>query len=113
MRKFLFFPLGLAGLLALVNVNVAMGLPNIQGISAKVTPKKLPKNKRVPVSLFTDFPSSNPGNPFQLPNPTTLAKIDIAKDLATVGRGLPTCDPSQFSSATTTQDAKSACPDSI
>src|SRR4051812_19733445 len=105
MPKSLFWSLGLAVSLALVNVSGAAGVVNTQGITAKVTPKKLPKTERVPVSLFTDFPSSNSGNPFQLPNPTTLAKVDIAKDLVTVGRGLPTCDSSQFSSSTTTQDA--------
>ncbi len=114
MRKHLVWVLALA--VALVSVSaasVASAVPNIQTISGKISPSKLPKHKRAPVSLFTDVAATNPGNPGQLPNPTTLAKVDYDKDGTWYAKGFPTCDSTQFTAATTTAQAKSACSDSV
>src|SRR5512133_91562 len=112
MRKHLIWVLGLA--VALVSVGLASAAPNTQTITGKISPKKLPKKgKAAPVSLFTDVSSTNSGNPFSLPNPTTLSKVDFDKDIKYQQKGLPTCDPTQFTSATTTAQAKSACGDSV
>src|SRR5712691_5224542 len=111
MRKHLIWVLALA--VALLSVGTAWAVPNIQTITGKISPSKLPAKKRVPVSLFTDVSATNPGNPFQLPNPTTLAKVDFDKDGAYFQKGLPTCDSTQFTAATTTAQAKTACSDSL
>jgi hypothetical protein len=111
MRKHLIWVLALA--VALLSVSTAWAVPNIQSISGSISPSKLPAKKRVPVSLFTDVSATNPGNPFQLPNPTTLSKVDFDKDGAFFQKGLPTCDPTQFTAATTTAQAKTACSDSL
>jgi len=111
MRKHLIWVLGLA--LALASVGIAYGAANTQTITGTITPKKLPKKgKGAPVSLFVDVASTNAANAFQIPNATTLAKVDFDKDLKIQQKGLPTCDPTQFTSATTTAQAKSACSDS-
>jgi hypothetical protein len=113
MRKHLSWAFGLAVVVSIGAASVASAVPNIQTIAGKLTPSKLPKHKRAPVSLFVDVAATNPGNPFQIPNPTTLAKVDFDKDGAYQQKGLPTCDPSQFTAATTTQQAKEACSDSL
>jgi hypothetical protein len=111
MRKHLIWVLGLA--LALASVGIAYGAANTQTITGTITPKKLPKSgKGAPVSLFIDVASTNSANAFQVPNPTTLAKVDFDKDIKIQQKGLPTCDPTQFTSATTVAQAKSACSDS-
>ena len=110
MRKDLLWALALAA--ALVGVSaapLASAVPNNQKIVATIHPSKLPGKKRVPISLFTDVSATNPGNPNQLPNPTTLSKVDYDKDGAIYQKGIPTCDPSQFTAATTTAQAKSKC----
>jgi hypothetical protein len=91
----------------------AIAAPNTQVVTGAFSPKKLPKHKRVPISLLTDVSATNPGNPNQVPNPTTLAKVDYDKDGAFQQKGLPTCDPTQFTAATTTAEAKDACPDAV
>jgi hypothetical protein len=114
MKKALVGVIALA--VALVSVGVASmasAAPNIQLIRGAFTPKKLPKNKRVPISLFTNVSATNPGNPNQLPNPTTLAKVDYDKDGKFYQKGFPTCDATQFTPATTTQQAKDTCDDSL
>ena len=112
MRKHLIWVLGLA--LALSSVGFASAAPNIQNITGKLSPSKLPKKPPAkPVSLFVDVSSSNPGNPNSLPNPTSLAKVDFDKDIKIQQKGLATCNPSGFTSATTTQQAKSACGSSL
>jgi hypothetical protein len=83
---------------------------NVQQIVVKVKPKKLPKNKMVPISLDVNVFSTNPTG---TPNATSLALVDFDKDVKFQQKGYPTCDPSQFGSQTTTQDVKSACPDAI
>ena len=114
MRKHLIWMLGLVVAAAGVGIAaIASAAPNVQSISAKVAPKKLPKKTKAPVSVFTDVSATNPGNPNQLPNPTTLAKVDFDKDMKFQQKGLPTCNPSQFTAATTTQQAKSACASSL
>jgi hypothetical protein len=111
MRKHLIWVLGLA--LALASVGIANGAANTQTITGTITPKKLPKKgKGAPVSLFVDVASTNSGNPNSIPNATTLAKVDFDKDLKIQQKGLPTCDPTQFTSATTTAQATAACGDS-
>jgi hypothetical protein len=57
--------------------------------------------------------STNPSNPQGIPNATTLAKVDFDKDIKVQQKGLPTCDPTQFGSQSTTQDVKQACPDAV
>src|SRR5207237_7276965 len=93
--------------------SIASAVPNVQTITGKLTPSKLPAHKRVPVSLLTDVAATNPSNPNQLPNPTTLAKVDYDKDGSYQQKGLPTCNSSQFTAATTTAQAKSQCSDSL
>jgi hypothetical protein len=110
MRKHLIWMLALA--LALGSAGAASAVPNIQTITGRFSPKKLPKDKPAPISLFTDVSATNPGNPYQLPNPTTLAKVDYDKNGRYYQKGLPTCDPNQFTVATTTQQAKDTCRDS-
>jgi hypothetical protein len=111
MRKLLLLALTALGALAVVGI--AYGAVNTQTITGKVSPKKLPKTKRVPVSLSVNVASSNPGNPGGVPNATNLAEVDFDKDIKIQSKGFPTCDPSQFGSQTTTQDVKTACPDAI
>ena len=69
--------------------------------------------REAPVALFTDVSATNPGNPNNLPNATTLSKVDYDQDGAFYQKGFPTCDPTQFTAATTTQQAKDACGDSL
>jgi hypothetical protein len=112
MRKHLIWVLGLA--LALGSVGIASAVPNTQLINGEIAPSKLPAKKPgKPVSIFVDVSATNSGNANQLPNPTTLAKVDFDKDMKFQQKGFPTCDPSQFTAATTTDDAKSACSDSL
>jgi hypothetical protein len=114
MRKHLVWLLVLPVALVSVGVaSVASAAPNIQTISGSFTPKKLPAHKRAPITLFTDVSATNPGNPQQLPNPTVLSKVDFDKDGTFYQKGLPTCDPTQFTAATTTAQAKSLCSDSL
>ncbi len=112
MRKHLIWVLGATVAFAVIGVGAASAVPNVQSITGKITPKKLPKKgKGKPVSLFTDVSSTNSGNANQVPNPTTLAKVDFDKDIKIQQKGIPTCDPTQFTAATTTAQAKSACGD--
>ena len=114
MRKHLFWaPLALIALTAAGVASVASAVPNTQVITGSFKPKKLPKKKRAPIALFTNVSATNPGNPFGIPNPTTLAKVDYDKDGAFYQKGLPTCNPNQFSSATTTEQAKDECSDAL
>jgi hypothetical protein len=83
---------------------------NVQQIAVKVKPKKLPKNTRVPISIDVNVTATNPTG---TPNATSLALVDFDKAVKFQQKGYPTCDPSQFGSQTTTQDVKTACPDSI
>jgi hypothetical protein len=109
MRKLLILALALVGALALAGI--AYAAVNTQTITGKVSPKKLPKKTKVPVSLSVNVSSTNPGNPGGIPNSTNLAEVD--KDIKIQQKGFPTCDPSQFGSQSTTQDVKNACPDAI
>jgi hypothetical protein len=111
MRKLLFLALASVGALAVAGI--AYGAVNTQTITAKVSPKKLPKTSKAPVSLSVNVVSTNPANAGGTPNATTLAEIDFDKDIKIQQKGFPTCDPSQFGSQTTTQDVKAACPDAI
>jgi hypothetical protein len=108
MRKYLTLVLGLVVAFGCVNLGVASAFTTTQHIDGSVTPKKLPKDKRAPAKLFIDV-SGTTDNPNGVPAPTTLAKVDFDKDVAFYQKGLDTCDPSQFTSATTTQQAKTAC----
>ena len=113
MRKHLIWVLGLTGLaVALIGATLAQGVTNTQTITASVSPKKLPKTTRAPVGLNIDVASTNSGNANNIPNPTTLALVDFGKDIKFQQKGLATCDPTQFTAATTTAQAKSACSDS-
>ncbi len=107
MRKHMIWILAVA--LALTAVGVASG-ENIQSITGKVKPKKLPKKGAgKPVSLFVDVSTTNPANPFNVPSPTTVAKVDFDKDIKIQNKGLPTCNTSSFGAATTIQDVKDEC----
>ncbi|MGH2981072.1 MAG: hypothetical protein ACRDKV_03390 [Solirubrobacterales bacterium] len=92
---------------------LASAAPNVQTISGSFLPKKLPKRKRAPISLFSNLEATNPGNPFSLPNPTTLAKVDYDKDGRFQQKGLPRCNPARFGPATTTEKAKNECSDAL
>jgi hypothetical protein len=107
MRKHMIWILAVA--LALTAVGAASG-ENIQSITGSVSPKKLPK-KGAPkaVKLSVDVSTTNPANPFSVPSPTTVAKVDFDKDLKIQNKGLPTCDTSSFGAATTIQDVKDEC----
>ncbi len=83
---------------------------NVQQIVVKVSPKKLPKDKRVPISLDVNVFSTNPTG---TPNASSLALVDFDKDVKFQQKGYPTCDPTQFGSQSTTQDVQAACPDAI
>jgi hypothetical protein len=112
MRKHLLWALGLV--LALTCVGVASAAPNTQTIDTKVTPKKLPASGAGgPIKLVVDVASTNSGNSFGVPNPTTRARVDFDKDVKYQQKGFPTCDTSQFTSATTTDQAKSDCGDAL
>jgi hypothetical protein len=111
MRKHLIWVLGLA--VALAFAGIAAGAANVQTITGKVTPKKLPKSSKAPVALSINVESTNASNPQGIPNATTLAKVDFDKDIKVQQKGLPTCDATQFGSQSTTQDVKQACPDAI
>ena len=115
MRKHLIWVLGLTGLaVALIGATIAQGVANTQTITASVAPKKLPKSgAKAPVSVNIDVASTNSGNANNIPNPTTLALVDFGKDIKFQQKGLPTCDPTQFTAASTTQQAKDACSDSL
>ena len=108
MRKHLVWVMGLAAVVALASVGTAVAFTTTQLINGKVTPTKRPKAERVPATLFVDV-SATTDNPNGVPSPATLGKVDFDKDGAFYQKGLATCDPSQFTSATTTQQAKSAC----
>ncbi len=111
MRKHLIWILGLA--VVFVYAGVASGAPNVQSITGKVTPKKLPKKSKAPVALSINVSSTNASNPQGVPNATTFARVDFDKDIKVQQKGLPTCDASQFGSQSTTKDVKQACPDAI
>jgi hypothetical protein len=114
MRKHLLWVLALSVALgSFVVASIASAVPNTQTISGYIKPTKLPGNKKAPITLFTDVAATNSGNPNQLPNPTTLSKVDYDKDGGWYQKGLPTCDPAQFTAATTTAQAKSACSDAL
>jgi hypothetical protein len=110
MRKHLIWLLGLA--VALTGVGIASAVPNTQLINGEIKPSKLPKKPPAKaVSIFVDVSATNSGNPGQLPNVTTLAKVDFDKDIKLYQKGYPTCDPNQFNAATTTEKAKELCGD--
>ena len=114
MRKHLIWVLGSAVLAGSVVVaGLAVAAPNTQSIVASTAPKKVPKNERKPISLDVNVFSTNPGNPQQIPNPTSFAKVDFDKNLLFQQKGYPTCDPDQFGSSTTTQDVKDECGDAV
>jgi hypothetical protein len=111
MRKQLIWILAIGGLAAVAAAAVAV--PNTQTVDGTFSPAKLPKHKRAPVSLFTDVAATNSGNPSQVANPTSLAKVDYDKDGAFQQKGLPVCDPTEFDASTTTEEAKQACSDAV
>jgi hypothetical protein len=114
MRKHLIWVLGLVVALASIGAaSLASAAVNNQQITAKITPKKRSKTQRVPISIDVNVFATNPTNPQQVPNPTTLALVDFDKDVKFQQKGYPTCDPSQFGSQSTTDDVKAACPDAI
>jgi hypothetical protein len=110
MRKHLIWALGLV--LALAGAGIASAVPNVQTIDGKVQPKNLPnRGAAKPIKLTVDVASTNSGNPFQVPNPTTRARVDFDKDITYQQKGFPTCDTSGFTSATTTTQANNECGD--
>jgi hypothetical protein len=114
MRKHLIWVLGLVVAAASVYlVSLASAAPNTQSIVAKVKPTKMPKKTRVPISMDVNVFATNPTNPNQIPNPTTHSLVDFDKDILIQAKGFPTCDPSQFGAASTTQDVKQQCGDAV
>ena len=113
MKKRLSWMLVLALAVSSVGVVQSASAENIQSINAFLKPKKLFKTgKRKTVSLFVDVATTNPSNPFGTPSPTTLAKVDFDKDVKFDQKGLDTCNPGLFTSATTTDQAQNLCPSS-
>jgi hypothetical protein len=100
---------GATVMIFLAAVALAAAAPNVQIIGGDVTPHKLPADRRAPVTLLTDVQLSNPDNPNQLPNPTTLLKIDYDDAGAFYQRGLRTCNPNSFTAGTTSEEAKKIC----
>ncbi len=114
MRKHLIWVLGLAVAIgSVVFASIAFAVPNTQTIVSTIAPKKLPPDKRVPVSQNTNVFSTNSGNANQIPNPTSNSKVDFDKDIKFQQKGFPTCDTSGFGAATTIQDVKDECPDAV
>ena len=114
MRKHLIGVLGLAvAIISVVLASVAFAAPNTQTIEGKAAPKKLSTKKPQPISLDTNVFATNPSNPNQVPFPTTNAKVDFDKDIHFQQKGYPTCDTSGFGAATTIQDVKDECSDSV
>lgn len=111
MRKLLIGALGLVVALGCLGLGVASAFTTTQHIVGKVTPKKLPKNTRVPVKLFIDVFATT-DDPSGIPSPATHGLVDFDKDTAFYQKGFPTCNYGQFTAATTTQEAKSDCSDS-
>ena len=112
MRKRLIWVIGLV--VALGSVGAATAAVNTQTINGTVKPKKLPKKGRgKPIKLVVDVSSTNSGNPNQIPNATTRARVDFDKDIKYQQKGFPTCDTSGFSSATTATQAKQECGDAL
>jgi hypothetical protein len=114
MRKHLIWVLGLAlaaGSFAFASL--AFGVANTQTIEGKVGTKKLPKDKRIPVSLTINVEATNSGNAGQVPNPTSFARVDFDKDILIQQKGYPTCDPNQFGASSTIQDVKNECGDAV
>lgn len=113
MRRSLAWALAAAVALGTVGAGGVASAQNIQGINAKVKPKKLFKKGRPrTVSVFVNVWAHNPSNPYGLPSPTTLAKVDFDRDIRIQNRGLETCNFQRFTAATTTAQARSMCPDS-
>jgi hypothetical protein len=104
---------GAAALTCLAAAALASAAPNLETISGDITPHRLPADRRAPVTLFTDVQLTNPENANQLPNPTTLLKIDYDKAGAFYQRGLPVCNPDRFTAATTPKQAKAICRGSL
>jgi hypothetical protein len=111
MRKQLIGGVALVLAFGCLGAGIASGFTTTQHIIGKVSPTKRPKDTRVPVKLFVDVFATT-DNPSGIPTPATLAKVDFDKDAAFYQKGFPACDVSKFSSSTTTQQAKSACPGS-
>ncbi len=110
MRKQLIRALGLVSCLATVAAVGVASAANIQSITGQVRPSKLfKKGKFKQVSVFVDLSTTNPSNPYGLPSPTTIAKVDFDKDLRFQQRGLNTCNPNHFTAATTTAQAQNLC----
>jgi hypothetical protein len=110
MRKHFIWFLGLA--VALVGVGAASAATNVQTIDVTVKPKKLPKSgPGKPIGATFDVSATNSGNPGQVPNPTTRARVDFDKGFSYQQKGFPTCDTSGFNSATTTAQANNECGD--
>ena len=114
MRKHLIWVLGLVVAIgSVVAAGIAIAAPNTQSIVGSIKPKKLPKNERKPISLDVNVFSTNSGNANNIPNPTTLAKVDFSKNILFQQTGYPTCETSQFGSSSTTQDVKDECGDAV
>ena len=111
MRKHLIWVLGLVAAIGCIGPGFASAFTTTQHIDGNVTPKKLPKHDKVPIALFTDVFATT-DNPNGIPSPATLGKVDYDKDQGYYQKGLDTCNPNQFTAATTSQQAKDACPDS-
>ncbi|MGH2980711.1 MAG: hypothetical protein ACRDKV_01530 [Solirubrobacterales bacterium] len=110
MRKSLVLALAFAVTVGTVGIVGPASAENIQSINGKVRPKRLPKRgKRRNVAVTVNVSTTNPANPYAVPSPTTLAKVDFDKDIRIQNRGLATCNPARFTSATTTSQAKSLC----
>ena len=114
MRKHLIWVLGvMVAIGSVVAAGLAIAAPNTQSIVAKTAPKKVPKTKRVGISLDVNVFAENPTNPQGVPFPTTRAQVDFDKNIKFQQKGYPTCDPNQFGSSTTTQDVKKECGDAV
>ncbi len=110
MRKTLALTLAAALTLSVVGAGQFASAENIQSINGKIRPSKLfKKKKRRTVSLFVNVSTTNPSNPYSLPSPTTLAKVDFDKDVKIQDKGLDTCNYNNFNASTTTNQAQNLC----
>ncbi len=110
MRKTLALTLAAALTFAVVGAGQFASAENIQSINGKIRPNKLyKKKKRRTVSLFVNVSTTNPSNPFNVPSPTTLAKVDFDKDIKIQNKGLDTCNYNLFTASTTTNQAQNLC----
>jgi hypothetical protein len=105
MRKHLVWVLALA--VALGGASFAWAA-NTQTVNGQVTPKKLFKKVKKPITLRLTVSTRDAADPTARPTPSSQVNVDIDKDIGFFNKGLKTCNPSSISTASTAT-AKSTC----